>query len=318
MSRTISAALVAVMLVSGTSLAQSATEVGVAPPASAGASVKPSLPTPAPDAGAKDSVTAPPISSPITEKRPPRHKSSVPPSELSVANGRNTVFSVALFHVNRIITPFRNPEIRTSSTATLTVENGIIYVTTQTDDPIGLFVFEKANPSQAISLTLNPTTVSPVSVKINLAGYSEAAASFAVNGNPETARTWETEDPYVTTIKNLFKDLATNKLPDGYSLNAVAGRYPYMPNCSMSGVQVVPMQVVEGAEVTAIVARVTNHSYQVIDVNESACASPRLIGAATWPTNQLQPGQSTELYLAIRTPSSEESSNERPSVLGGR
>lgn len=319
MSRMISAALLLVsMATSGSVFAQQSGEVGTSPPASAGASVSSALPAPAAPSGEAVVGSIPPPPAPITIKRPPRYKSSVPPAEVTVENGRNTVFTVALFHVNRIITPFRNPEIRTSSTATLTVENGIVYVTTQADDPIGLFVFEKTDPAQAISLTLNPATVSPVSVRINLAGYATSQASFAVTGDPEKARTWETEDPYITTIKALFKDLAANKLPQGYSLSALPGRYAYMPSCAIGGVQIVPMQIVEGAEITAIVARVTNVSYQTIDVNESSCTSSRLIGAATWPANQLQPGQATELYLAIRTPSANDGLNERPSVVGGR
>ena len=77
------------------------------------------------------------------------------------------------------------------------------------------------------------------------------------------------------------------------------------------------MQLIEGAEVTAIVARVTNVAYQPIEINESECKSDRLIGAATWPRALLNPGESAELYLAIRSPASDEVSSVRPSVIGG-
>ena len=250
-----------------------------------------------------------------TTKRPPRMKSSAPPSEIQVASGKNTVFSVALFHVNRVVTPFRSPEVRTSSTATLTIENGIVYVTTQTEDPIGLFVFEKSDPSQAISLTLMPAAISPVSVKINLEGWSQENANYGITSNEEKARTWETEDPYVETIKNLFKELAMGKVPEGYGLQPIDGRYRYLPNCNIAGAQVLPLQLIEGASVTAIVARVTNRSYQQIEVNEGACQSTRMIGGAAWPKTSLNPGESTELYLAIKSPDLEDRSSDRPSVI---
>lgn len=253
-----------------------------------------------------------------TSKRPPRVHSTTPPPEITVENGRNTVFSVALFHANRIITPFRNPEIRTSSTSLLTVESGIVYVTTQSEDPIGLFVFDKSDPTQAISLTLNPAPISPVSVKINLEGWTPPATSTQVQSNPEKARTFETEDPYVTTLKDLFKELASQRVPDGYGLSTVNGRYPYMPDCQIPGAHVVPVQVLDGAEVTAIVARITNTSYQVIDVDGSACHSDRLLGVSSWPVTELGPGESAEMYLAIKAPASDDQHADRPSVVRTR
>lgn len=296
-----------------------AQEQGESPIASAGANVS-ALPTPSvPPGGVTQSVVGAPAPSPsvgpVTEKRPPRVKSSAPPREITVASGQNTVFSVALFHVNRIVTPFRNPEVRTSSAATMTVENGIVYVTTQAEDPIGLFVFEKTNPEQAVSLTLNPAAISPVSVRINLDGWSPAQSTYGVAGNARAARAWETEDPYVETVKSLFKELASNRIPDGYGLSQLSGRYPFMPSCGMYGVSIVPLQLVEGAEISAVIARVTNTSYQPVEVNESACQSSRLIGVAAWPKTTLNPGESTELYIAIQTPREQDSSTERPSVI---
>ncbi len=320
------AAACAALSLSASAFAQSIPEDAALqqPPATLGAA-SPALPAPSsavvPPGGvvaATAGAQAPRAVAHPAVQRPPRVRSTVPPAQLTVENGMNTVFSVALYHVNRLITPFRNPEIRTSSTATLTVENGIVYVTTQTEDPIGLFIFDKASPSQAISLTLNPAPVSPVSVALNLEGYQGSQASYSVDGNTEQARNWETDSPYVETLKALFKDLAQNKLPQGYSLSPLNGRSPLMPACAMAGLEVMPMQLVEGAEVTAIVARVTNISYQPVEINESACQSERLMGAAAWPLTQLAPGQSTELYLALRPQSYDDDGSQRPSVLRGR
>ena len=313
-----SALFLAGLLVTAHALAQ---DPGTTPVVSAGAEVG-ALPTPAtapaPTGQGVVGLPATPAAPPVTEKRPPRLKSSAPPREITVASGANTVFSVALFHVNRIVTPFRTPEIRTSSAATMTVENGILYVTTQAEDPIGLFIFDKANPDQAISLTLNPAAISPVSVKINLEGYSVSQPSYLVAGNPKEAHSWETQDPYIETVKTLFKDLASNRIPDGYGLSQLQGRYAFMPNCQMPGLQIVPMQLVEGAEITAVIAKVTNKNYNPVEVNESACQSPRLIGAAAWPRTLLNPGESTELYIALQTPRFEDNSTQRPSVIGYR
>lgn len=277
---------------------------------------------PAPPSGvvaAAATAPSPHDVAPDTSRRPPKVRSSAPPAEITVDSGRNTVFSVALFHANRIITPFRNPEIRTSSTSVLTVENGIIYVTTQAEDPIGLFVFDKADPAQAISLTLMPQSISPVSVKINLAGWTPPPLVVSSQTNPDVARSWETEDPYITTLKSLFKSLASQKVPDGFGLSTVNSRYQYMPRCDIPGAHIVPVQVLEGAEITAIVARVTNTSHVALDVNEGACSSPLMLGAATWPVSSLNPGESTELYVAIETPHGQQDAGaDRPSVVRPR
>lgn len=265
-----------------------------------------------------DAATRPMTSqAPETTKRPPRVRSSAPPPEITVQSGRNTTFSVALFHANRVVIPFRNPEVRTSSTSLITVEDGVLYVTTQTEDPIGLFVFDKSDPAEAISLTLMPQAIAPVSVTISLQGWVPPQQDYSVQANATTARGWETEDPYVGMLKTLFKELASERVPEGYGLSGLTERYPFMPECRIPGTHIVPVQLVEGVEVTAIVARVTNTSYQQIEVNESACASDRMLGAATWPTNTLAPGESAELYLAIKSPLPNEGRKERPSVVRG-
>lgn len=291
--------------------------------ASAGAQVKPQAATPIsssaivppPRPEAKPSAAVLPEMPKAPVRQPPRVKSSAPPSDLHVNSGQNAVFSIALFHVNRIVTPFRNPEIRTSSTATLSVEGGIIYVTTQVEDPIGLFVFDKRNPSRAISLTLNPSEISPVSVSLHLEGYIPSQDEVHIAGDRKKARHWEMEDPYVATIKAIFKDLAMNKIPEGYGMTMLNGRYRYMPHCGMAGVEILPMQLIEGGEVTAIVAKVTNNSFQAINIDEHSCKSDRLIGVAAWPYTTIQPGQATELYFAIQTPLNEGGGGTRPSVV---
>lgn len=270
------------------------------------------------DTATRPVATQAPASAPETSKRPPRVRSSAPPAAITVQSGRNTTFSVALFHANRIVIPFRNPEVRTSSTSLITVEDGVLYVTTQTEDPIGLFVFDKSDPAEAISLTLMPQAIAPVSVTISLQGWVPPQHDFSVQANPATARGFETEDPYVAMLKTLFKELASERVPEGYGLSGLTERYPFMPACSIPGTHIVPVQLVEGVEVTAIVARVTNTSYQQIEVNESACVSDRMLGAATWPTSTLGPGESAELYLAIKSPLPNEGRKERPSVVRGR
>lgn len=240
-----------------------------------------------------------------------------PGASISVTPNRNTEYSISLFHVNRLITPFEDVLIDTSSTAGVSVHGNIVNVIADRQDPIGLFIYDRAAPTQAISLTLHPAEVAPVSVTIDVEGWTrEERNPFARTVDPRSARAWETEAPYISTLKELFKGLALGEVPDGYGLRTLGpqdrGQIPY---CQFQGLQVEPLQVLEGYSVNAYVARVTNISYGVVELSESACRGGELLAVSAWPTNRLAPGQEVELYLAVKTPEVSTGRADRPSVI---
>lgn len=249
---------------------------------------------------------------------PPR--APVPGSTISVKPNINANYSVALYHVNRLITPFDDVLIDTSSTAGVSVHGNIVNVIADRQDPIGLFIYDRDEPTKAISLTLHPADVAPVSVNIDVEGWSrQQKAPFARTVDPNSARAWETEAPYISTLKELFRGLALGEMPDGYGLRTIGpqdrGRIPY---CQIQGLQVEPLQVLEGYSVSAYVARVTNISYGHVEVTESSCQGVDLLAVSTWPTNRLAPGEEVELYLAVKTPEVSSGRMDRPSVIRQR
>ena len=321
MKRTSLVSLLALLMFAAPALAQESGGIAIiggdAPKAAEPAAL------PAPQVTAQQAVVgvaAPPQRRAEPPKRPTLH-AKIPPATVTVRSNINERFAVALYHANRILTPFRNPEIQTSSTAGISIEQGIVYVTTDRPDPIAMFVYDRADPSTALSLTLIPQEINPVSTRVEISGYSPAlvaSSQYARDRNPSLANTFETEEAYVATLKNLFKGLALGKVPSGYGLQALQGRHPLMPACNIPGVQVLPMQILEGHDIVALVAKATNYGYMHVEFSESACRSPGVLATAAWPSTTLAPGQSVEVYIALKAPSESDGMADRPSVLGGR
>lgn len=244
------------------------------------------------------------------------HHAKVPPANLIVRSNINARFGIALYHANRILTPFRTPEIQTSSTAGISIEQGIVYITTDRPDPISMFIYDKADPASALSLTMIPQEMTPVSTQIRLEGYTGApAGQYGKASDTTLANTFETEESYVSTLKTLFKGLALGKVPSGYGLQELRGAHPMMPSCNIPGLQVTPLQELQGNAIITLVAKATNYGYQAVEFNETACQSARVLATAAWPSPTIAPGQSVEVYIALRAPDESESIADRPSVL---
>ncbi|QRD62632.1 type-F conjugative transfer system secretin TraK (plasmid) [Xanthomonas citri pv. citri] len=239
-----------------------------------------------------------------------------PPPQVDVDAGVNKAFGIALQHLNQIVTPFRDPEIKTTSVASISVEKGVVYVSTMLGDEIALLIYEKGgDPASSMSLTLVPDAINPVSVKVNLRGYHPGDGLGSAVASTEAARGWEMDQPFLEMVKSTFRELALGRVPDGYGFQPIRRVPAEMPHCSFPGFEIEPLQLVTGSSMVVIVSRLTNRNHTAQQVDESSCVSERLVGATTWPSAKLQPGKSAELYLAVRQVV-DKSSNQRPSVVG--
>jgi conjugal transfer pilus assembly protein TraK len=78
------------------------------------------------------------------------------PKTIRVSPGTTAIVEVAIDHLNRIVTPFSSPQVRTVSRATTQVDGNAIYVATASEEPVSLFNTEAGNTATAISLTIAP------------------------------------------------------------------------------------------------------------------------------------------------------------------
>jgi len=242
-----------------------------------------------------------------------------PPETISIKPGVNAVFGIAQGHLNRLVTPFRNPVVKTTAVAATSIEKNIVYVSTNNAEPVGFYIHDVSDPLDAISVTMVPSDIPPISVTLNLVGYTEAkdGSVTTIAGDPKLAKGWETGSPFVETLKNTFRSLAKGMIPDGYSFEIVQGWTKTMPRCTTSGLRIEPKQLLQGYNMQVVVARVTNLSDSSIDINENTCNDDAVVAVAAWPVYAIPPRGATELYVAVRKIEEPNADQVRPSLVEG-
>jgi hypothetical protein len=144
---------------------------------------------------------------------------SLGPKTVRVSPGTTAIVEVAIDHLNRIVTPFAAPQVRTVSSATTQVDGNAVYVATASEEPVSLFITEAGDTATAISLTLAPRHIPPREVRLVLTG-ALARAAAAVSSRRETVA--RDDQPYVEHIAATFPALAQNRVPAGFSLRLAA------------------------------------------------------------------------------------------------
>jgi conjugal transfer pilus assembly protein TraK len=239
-----------------------------------------------------------------------------PPAKLSVRPGIVEVIPIALHHLNRIRTPFSDPEVETvNETVMIEAKGSVIYVSTDVRDPISLFVTERGQPDLALSLQLMPARIPQIETSLEIPGLSLSA----LPGEPRAAEDWELDQPYVETLSELMATLARQEVPTGYGMKAFGAEDAlHLPACAFPpGIVVRPAQIVIGSNLIAVIAEVRNEGPMQVVLDESACGSAGVLAVAAYPHLTLDRGQSTELYIARELPQQLPITARRPVVVGG-
>jgi conjugal transfer pilus assembly protein TraK len=242
---------------------------------------------------------------------------SLGPKTIRVSPGTTAIVEVAIDHLNRIVTPFASPQVRTVSSATTQVDGNAVYVATASEEPVSLFITDSGDTATAISLTLAPRHIPPREVRLVLTGGFVRTSTPPVP-KPRTPIA-ASDQPYVEHIATAFRALARNQVPAGYGLRP-AGRGERVA-CRQPGLSVRTAQVLDGGRLRILAARARNQGKLPIDLEERTCSagSGTLVAAvAVWPRTRLAPGQETELYVAVRSREPDPERHDRPSLLGGK
>lgn len=218
-----------------------------------------------------------------------------PPRELSVVPGVNEIIPIAVTHTNRIMMPFENPRIRTTSDAGFDVDGRAVYITSTTEGrPVTVFVNEADNPELALSLTFVPSKMPPVEVDLKI-----DENHLPVGGLRSTrAKAWEESQPYVETIRDVLREVAIGKTPQSYTLSNKPDLIGFQ-GCHQGGLtfDFSNGQTVSGYRLMVNVGLVENKSNQVIEVREPSCVGDDVKAVAAWPNPILRPGEKTEIYV---------------------
>lgn len=242
---------------------------------------------------------------------------------LVMTPGVNQIIPVAIGHPNRIVTPFGNPEVISTSLSggskegecgEVCIKDNVVYVATDKEHPATMFITEKGSETRALSLTMVPRKIPPREVFLKLDGNTVASGTYA---NPKAER-WERSKPYVETIRSVFRKLALGEIPQGYTMNKVPNNLA-PPYCDHPGMKVSfkEGQLMMGHSLSVFVGVAENVSNDALEFQEATCGDWDVAAVTTWPLKVLEPGQKTEVYVARKQMRGKAPTSVRPSLVGG-
>jgi len=277
--------------------------------------VPPPAPTPA--------TPPPPASAPPTITRAEPDAIMAPPlsvtndaSNIVVVPGITEIVPAALGHLNRIVTPFAHPQIKTTSSALTRVDGNVAYVAPKTLTPVALYLTEKGDESIAISITLVPRRIPPREIRLRF-GPTGGGGTMPIAA---TAKKWEESYPYEKTVRNLLVSVARGEIPSGYNLDGKPrNARPFIdPESARQGIRFdfSRAQLVSGAHFELLIGIARNVGKNIVELREPWLAADGVAAVAFWPNNMLEPGRSTEAYVLYkRGTRNADSSRKRESLL---
>lgn len=258
------------------------------------------------------------VPEPVTRSSEPPKRESNPnvttSPHLVMTPGVNEIVPVAIGHLNRIVTPFGEPQVTTTSSATTEVRDNVVYVATDKEVPVTLFITQKDSEARALSLTLLPQRIPPRELFVELEGGSIMPGMVT---NPK-AEAWETSQPYVDTLRSVLRKVALGEMPQGYTLHKIETQHP-TPSCLQPGMHFSFSngQMLVGHNLTVNVGVAENVSGQPVEIREASCGDWNVAAVAAWPQNVLAPGERTEIYVVTKQGQRKAPTTQRPSLLGG-
>lgn len=242
---------------------------------------------------------------------------------ITVAPGETKALVVSAGNVNRIVTPFAQPDIVTTAPDQFTIRQNVVYAAPaapapgQQPEPLTLYLTEKGDESTAISLILLPRLqVASREFRLVLAGGSGGTARPAASSRKAAA--WEQDQPYPALMAELMARLAAGSVPQGYDLGPPDPAAA--PRCAAPAALRIDFghgQLLTGGQLEAWVGTVANTGTSTAELAETACALTTDVAAvAVWPSPRLAPGELAELYVVRRLLSPAERTQPRPSLIG--
>lgn len=227
--------------------------------------------------------------------------------------GENVFIPIAVNHPNRILTPFKNPQVISTTLSgsgkkgecgELCVRDSVVYVTTDKTYPVTAFITEEGREDIALSVTMMPRRVPPREVKLTVSDdvmESLRRNSDGLTGDNAAARAWETSRPYVDTLREAFRTIALQEIPQGYTLRDVKSS-DALPSCKHPGLafDFAHGQILEGHGLNFYVGVMTNVADTPVEFREQRCGGWRIAAVTSWPLKVLRPGQQTEVYFAVK------------------
>lgn len=241
-----------------------------------------------------------------------RRKLTVTPGVLEVLPVSNAG------HINRILTPFDNPLVKTTSGAAINTVGPVVEVSTTSSGTIVIYISDQEQtPETTFGIALVPKAVPPLDVSL---GFDPLVKKqYSQQGHMSAkAKKWEEQQDYVDALVSIMKPLANQQIPPGYTFSEVMPGEPHSDlfRCQVNGFKIQLLQRLDGHHFKVGVHRVTNMLSVPVEFREPSCYRKGIAGISAYPQVVLRPGETTELYIAQRSNVSASTFDmpERPSV----
>ena len=253
-----------------------------------------------------------------TRENPSESKNSIKlnyANDIEVESGRNYIIPISNGHVNRLVTPFENPNIATTNSANIEVRKNIIYVGSVSTAAITLFITEKGEEGESIGLTLVPKKIPSREVRLSFKGYQGKARSLA---STQRAKKWEESQPYIDTLKKAFRGIALGEVPRGYVMDTTDPSQQ-LPSCQQKDLwfRFDEGQTITGHNIVMLIGLAKNNTTRPIEFKPESCGDWNVMAVSSFPHTVLESGQKTEVYVAMKRYVEKPVSLERPSLLDG-
>jgi len=245
-------------------------------------------------------------------------------SEIVMKSGATEIIPIARGHFNQIHTPFPEPAVIKAEDGSITTEirNNVIYVGTNSENAVSMIVTPKGQTSPSLNIVMVPKKIPPRQITFKVPDDEMAALSPVFIGSTRAGE-WEQSQPYLDTIRDGLRMVATGKVPSGYTMRKATTK-DVLPICDhKDGLlkwDFAGGQVVTGRNLAIYVGVVTANEQATgpVVLEEHWCAGTDTAAVAFWPHPVLTPGQSTEVYVVRRTVIPRSTNTVRPSLLGGK
>ncbi|MCQ1058399.1 hypothetical protein LRP52_23900 [Photobacterium sp. ZSDE20] len=246
-----------------------------------------------------------------------------PQPYLDVDPGSPATIALSIGRSNRIhFKNFSELDVRTSNlSAPIITEQGYLYITPTTSEPIAIMVGEDGIPESMVNLLLLPIDVPPIMGTVDVAmdgemrrkrnaiiadrekAFAEAEQELRdiqaqMEQGPSELHT--NVDPYVTRIENLLAEVALQQNPQGFSLKhedeiPESARHP----CDISKMTMYheTLQRLESGREFIDIIKVTNDINGLRPIRDEACLAEDVLAVAVFKKGTLAPGESTEIYI---------------------
>ena len=217
----------------------------------------------------------------------PGEKQLTKANVIRVQSDVNEVAYVSSAMPNRIATPFEFPRVIDSSDFEhQTVGQSIFILPKDAERPIALYVTGSNPNDPVVSLTLVPKEIPQQTIVLQL------DAPLAKGGADAASEPAPTTDVYTDKIRYLLRQVALNKVPDGFVQGALPRAQAVLPTAVVS-----PIARYSGQAFDIYRYRIKGTSATDIELSEESFYAEGVRAVAFFPTAVLRQNEETTVFV---------------------